>query len=92
MNPDDVVGALGALALTVGGVRYGLARRRERLALPRLCSCGHGSGQHGPDGCTAWRAATAAERMTLPTPALTALAKDRCGCLAFDASGPRAPR
>jgi hypothetical protein len=92
MTPDDVVGALGAFGLGLASWRVAVTRRRERLARPRLCSCGHGSGQHGADGCTAWRAATGAERATLSTKALEALARDRCGCLAFDASGPRAPR
>lgn len=68
---------------------FGLMSRgylRYRSRRPRLCSCGHGSGPHGMDGCVMkvdWVNAAAA---------VNAILKDGmpdrvCGCPAYDGQG-----
>ena len=87
MTPDDVIGSVGAVALTFGGVRYYLARRRERLSLPRLCACTHGSGMHGLDGCRG-----VVIRMRIDGVELAKTITTDCRCTAYDGAGARAPR
>lgn len=83
ISSDDVLGGVTLAATAVGLRQWARSRAAERRALPRLCSCGHGSGPHGPDGCKG--RVMHVEHVELKAP-------EWCGCLVFDASGPRAPR
>jgi hypothetical protein len=72
---------------TVSAVRIAV---RLHTARPRWCSCSHGPGEHGDDGCKGYRVV----HLFKPTddgPARADKVFD-CRCSGFDAAGPRAPR
>lgn len=64
---------------TLTGARLAIRLHTSR---PRLCSCGHGPGEHGPDGCGGRRIYLVHHTEELLD----------CRCLTYDAAGARAPR
>lgn len=80
---DPTTAAITEVATTAVWAAAVLAAARLYLrtlaARPRWCSCGHGPGPHGPNGCTG----------RVPFDGYRQVAD--CRCTGFDAAGKRAP-